>query len=388
MMNGLKIFFLKKHGGTLLAIVGLALYIIMVIFCLVFLSAMLLLGLLVVVPLLIIALIRRDRKLIIKRAKASCWALGVLVLFLFPAFWLIPQQLYVRYNRQSELITPDDPVVEDFAKEFLHEHPDYDNMSFEEKANEVCDYTLKKVVWTLDFETYGIAGHVATPKQCIEKGKDDCQGQACTMASVLLNLEFKYVWVVETPFHWYVLVRNPSKGELENGWEKKVEEYQDNGELITLYRDGQGSMPEWRLEEVVLIFNDKEILYPIDPIRAIAISWSATAFFKDDIFPIFTSYDVFFFLAGMFALAVPVVLWTDYMSAKKENAVKPIKLRAKENIKKVLVLGPLLFLVFLVWFFLQNLLWDYMLVISISEMTLIFGLASEPAFWKLIHIVK
>ncbi len=380
--------FLKKNGGTILAIISLTIYVILVIFCLVFLSAMLLLGLLVVIPLLIVALIRKDRKLIVKRTKASCWALGFLVLFLFPAFWLIPQQIYVRQNRQSELITPDDPAVKEFAKDFLKDNPDYNNMSFEEKGKAVSKYTVKNIVWTLDFETYGIAGHVATPKQCIEKGKDDCQGQAVTMASLLLNLNFKYVWVVETPFHWYVLVRDPSKGELEKGWEKKVESYQENGEVLPLNRDGEGSMPEWRLEEVVLIFNDKETLYPVNPIQAIAISWSATAFFKDDFFPIFMSYEIIFLLAGMFALAIPIVLWTGYMASNKENTAKPFKLRAKENLKKVLVLGPLLFLVFLVWFLLENLLWDYMLVISISEMTAIFILASEPSFWKLIRVVK
>ena len=61
--------------------------------------------------------------------------------------------------------------------------------------------------------------------------------------------------------------------------------YQENGELLTLNRDGEGNMPDWRLEEVVLIFNDKETLYPVSPLEAVWIGWTATAFFYDDFFP-------------------------------------------------------------------------------------------------------
>jgi len=355
----------------------------------VFITTILLLGLIIVLPLIFIGLIRKDKNIIIRRVKASCWALGFLILILFPTFWLIPQQIYVRTHRQAELITPNAPAVEDFASEFLDEYSDFNSLTFKEKALAVSNFTTENIVWRLDFETYGMSGHVATPTECINRGTDDCQGQAVTMASLLLNLDFKYVWVVETPFHWYVLVRDPDKGALKQGWEKNVEVYQNSGEILTLNRNGGGSMPDWRLEEVVLIFNDKETLYPVGLLKAILIGWTGTAFFYGDIFPMFMTYEVIFLILGMFALAIPLAAWTYYMSPLDDSRRKEDRKQAgKKLFQRVIILGPLLFLVFLAWFFLQPIIWDYTLILAISEIGLLSVLASEAKFWKLIKVEK
>jgi len=379
----------KRFIGTSLAVLSLSLYIIMLFTYTVFITTILLLGLIIVLPLIFIGLIRKDKNIIIRRVKASCWALGFLILILFPTFWLIPQQIYVRTHRQAELITPNAPAVEDFASEFLDEYSDFNSLTFKEKALAVSNFTTENIVWRLDFETYGMSGHVATPTECINRGTDDCQGQAVTMASLLLNLDFKYVWVVETPFHWYVLVRDPDKGALKQGWEKNVEVYQNSGEILTLNRNGGGSMPDWRLEEVVLIFNDKETLYPVGLLKAILIGWTGTAFFYGDIFPMFMTYEVIFLILGMFALAIPLAAWTYYMSPLDDSRRKEDRKQAgKKLFQRVIILGPLLFLVFLAWFFLQPIIWDYTLILAISEIGLLSVLASEAKFWKLIKVEK
>jgi len=372
--------YIKSHIGVLVALISLCVYIILLITCIVFVSTILLLGLIIVLPLILVGAIRNEKVILKKRVKASSWALGFLVLILFPAFWLLPQQIFVRVNRQETLLTPENPYVEEFSKDFLKSTPGYENMTFKERAEKVSEYTTEKIKWRVDYETYGMAGHVATPEQCIQRGEDDCQGQAVTMASLLLNLDFKHVWVVETPFHWYVIVRDPSKEKLESGWERHIEDYQENGEVLPLNRDGEGSMPEWRLEEVVLIFNDQETLFPRSALEAIWIGWTATAFFYDDIFPIFLTFEVLFLLLGILALSVPLSMWTYYMSSEKSEIGE--KKVLKTLLLRSLVLAPLLFFVFFIWFLIQEILWDYTLIMAISEISLIVMLSSEEKVWR------
>ncbi len=250
--------------GSMLAIVALGTYIVMVATFIAFVSSVLLLALVPALPPLVVALARKDKVLALRRGKAACWALGFVILVLFPAFWLIPDQVYRRVNRQSVLITPGAPAVVAMGQEFLETHPGYSSLPFDDKARLACTFTLEKVQWKLDLEIYGLSGHVATPSECLSAEADDCQGQAVTLASLLLYLGFEHAWAVETPFHWYVLVRDPARGALPAGWELDVESLQASGEVLALNRDGGGDMPPWRFEEVMLIFNDRETLFPVD----------------------------------------------------------------------------------------------------------------------------
>jgi hypothetical protein len=369
-----------------------------------FLTTMLLLGLIVVVPLMIIAFVKKDKKIIFRRFKASCWFLGVLILILFPAFWLIPQQVYVRVNRQTTLITPNIAIVNDFADEFLADPlaAGFAGMNFTQKSNAVGYFTEREISWKMDYETYGMAGHVATPTECITRREDDCQGQAVTMASLLLNpkINFTYVWVVETPWHWYVLVRDPAKGPLPIGWEKNVELYQENGEVVPLNRDGgggtptgkKGGMPEYRWEPIQLIFNDKETLYPVNFFEAIWIGWTGTGFFQHEIFSNFIEEYLLFILIGSFILAVPFVGWTNYMTNRDGDRDERKKYRnLKVILPKILLIGTLIFSIFIAWWASWGspwILWDFTLIIAISELSIISSLASEHKFWKLIRIEK
>jgi len=384
-----------KNIGLILAISSLSLYIIMLFTFIAFLTTMLLLGLIIVVPLIVIGALKKDRMILIRRIKASCWTLGILILFLFPAFWLIPQQMYVRVNRQETLITPTIEPVDDLADEFLADTLNFGTMNFTEKAKAVSRFTILKINWKLDYATYGMAGHVATPAEVIARGEDDCQGQAVVLASLLLNpkINFTYVWVVETPWHWYVLVRDPAKGALSSGWETNVELYQNNGELMPLNRDGTGNsdagggMPEYRWEEVQLIFNDKETLYPTNFFGLVAIGWTATGFFVNELFPIFPTFDFLYIIIACLVLAFVMVGWTSYMSKREGERNERKKFRSvKIIIPKFIILSSLIVVFFAQWYFTQNILWDYTLIIIFCELSIISSLASEPKFWKVLRI--
>ncbi len=376
-----------RHAGTAIAVVCAGVYVVLVATCDVFVSSMLLLGLLVVVPPIVVAAIKKDRRLLGMRAKAGCWALGFVVLFMFPAFWLIPGQVYVRVNRQATLMNPDDPAVVAFTTDFRAANLDYDTANFSARMEMATDYMLERIVWKLDFETYGLAGHVATPAEVIGLGADDCQGQAVVLASLLLCLNYTSIWAVETPFHWYVLARDPAAGPLPAGWEKDVEEYQTNGSIATLNRDGGGNMPAWRLEPVVLIFNDRETLYPVDPFTGLWISWTSTAFFKDDIFPLFEGPSILAIVAVSLLMGMPLALYASYMGGQE---VKMPKGQAKKLWKafllKALVLGAAFFGILVAWYFLQPVIWDYTLVLSIVLVSVVCTATSEPRFWRRLKI--
>lgn len=335
-------------------------------------------------PLIIDALKKGNNILVKHRMKSISWAIGIFILLLFPAFWKIPQQIYVRTHQQDTLITPNAPKVEDFANEFLELKPNFYNFSFERKAQIACNFTTNQIKWQVDYKTYGIAGHQATPTECITRRTDDCQGQAVTLASLLLYLGFKYVWVVETPFHWYVLVRDPSKGKLQEGWETEVEILQENGELLPLNRDGEGEMPKWRWEEILLIFNDKQTLYPVNTLEALYISWTATAFFYDDIFPMFLTYEIFLIYLGMIFLSIPIAFWSFYNACtSKESFTRNLKKIGIQNIfLRIILIGSLIFSVFYFWFLIQEILWDYTLILAIIEIGLIFLIAAQKKFWR------
>jgi hypothetical protein len=380
-----------KHTGTALAVACAGVYAMLVATCGMFVSAMLLIGLIVVIPPVIVAAIKKDKRLLGMRSKAACWALGFVVLFMFPAFWLIPGQVYVRVNRQATLMTPDDPVVAAFADDFIAWYPgsavSYSAASFSDRMRNATEFMLERIVWKLDFETYGLAGHVATPAQVITLGADDCQGQAVVLASLLLRLNYTSIWAVETPFHWYIVARDPALAPLPAGWEKDVEEYQNNGSIATLNRDGGGNMPAWRLEPVVLIFNDRETLYPVDPFTATWISWSSTAFFKDDIFPLFEGLGIIAIAAASLLMGMPLALYTSYMGGQEAMIPRgQAKKLGKVFLLKSLVLGAMFFGILVGWYFLQPVIWDYTLVVSIGLVSIACTAAAEPGFWRRLKV--
>ena len=380
--------FLSKNAGNIVSIIGYSVFIIMLFTYLNFLTYMMLVFVLIMLPVVIVGLFHRDMKLAIKRIKSMSWALILVIILLFPAFWLIPQQIYTRINRQSELITPNAPLVQQFASDFQASNPDFNTLTIEEKTIRVKNYTLERVVWKLDYETYGMSGHVATPSQCILLGADDCQGQAVTMASLFINLGFEYVWAVETPFHWYVIIRDPSKGALDVGWERNVENLMDSGELITVNRAGHtNSMPEWSWEEVVMIFNDKVTLFPVDPLEAMVIALTTGPYFHRELVPVFASFDIVLLILVMILLGLLATGWTSYImyNNPKLNEGKR-DTDKREYLFKTLVIGALFFIVMAAWVLLSFVIMNLTLVISIINFGVILALASEGKFWRIIRV--
>ncbi|MEX2725684.1 MAG: hypothetical protein Q6353_000375, partial [Candidatus Sigynarchaeum springense] len=248
-------------------------------------------------------------------------------------------------------------------------------------------FMLDRIAWKLDFETYGLAGHVATPAQAITLGADDCQGQAVVLASLLLRLNYTSTWAVETPFHWYVVARDPALPPLPAGWERRIEEYQDNGSIATLNRDGGGDMPTWRWEPVVLVFNDRETLYPVDPFTGLWISWTSTAFFVDDIFPLFEGPGIFAIVAASMLMGMPLAMYTSYMGGQAARIPKgQARKLLRAFVLKSLVLGAIFFGILVAWYLLQPVIWDYTLVMAIGLVSITCSIASEPRIWRRLGI--
>jgi len=382
---------LREKIGLILSLLCYTLFIAMVSTFLIFMSGIIFIFFLIILPVLLMGFVHKDKTIIIRRIKATGWALGILILLLFPAFWLIPQQIYVRVNRQTELITPNAPVVIEFKSSFLEENPDYDTFSWEEKMKAAKNYTMEKIVWELDYFTYGNMAHVGTPTQVIQRGMDDCQGQAVVMASLIRSLGFEYVWAVETPFHWWVLVRDPSKGLLPSGWEKKIEDYLDNpsyeGEVLTLNRAGLANRTPQEMEEVTLLFNDKETLYPVDIFTGMGITLTSSPYLTEKLAELFYGPGIIILFLAFFLLALPMGAWTSYMlSNKKSTNMKQIKIKRKLLFKKWGILGLLLIGSVSFWVLGSSFLKPYTMIVVIILLGVLTALASEPKFWNSLKI--
>jgi len=384
-LNSLKSWALKR-GGLILAAIGYIYYLILLITFLVFISYVLLIFVLIMLPLPIVGASHKDKIILIRRVKAMGWGLLVMAFILFPTFWNIPQQIYVRQNQQQYLLEPDAPEVKVLAADFLEQYEDLENMSIQEIGEAIREFVLEEIVWELDYVIYGMAAHQASASEAIRRGKDDCQGQACVMASILLNLDFDYVWVVEAPFHWWVIIRNQSLGKLKDGWEENVDALYHDGEIEFINRGGSRNLPEWTWADPVLIFNQEEILYPRG---ALWSSYSTGYYWWRQLVPLFCSLNIMVLIVGLLALAFFVTGWTSYQSSdKQKKGLSCLKVNKQLLLKKWSVLGGLLFGVMTLWTLLtlNRFLMDYSLIIAMIGFSTTISLAAEPKFWKSLHI--
>ena len=96
-----------------------------------------------------------------------------------------------------------------------------------------------------------------------------------------------------------------------------------------------------------------------------------------------------FIVIAAFILAIPMVGWTSYMTNRNGDIEERKKHRKVLTIlPKILLIWGLIILVFIQWFLTQWTLWDYTLIIAISELSIISILASEHKFWKLLRIER
>ncbi|MFO8020076.1 MAG: hypothetical protein R6U96_15735 [Promethearchaeia archaeon] len=379
---------LKKNLGLIIAIFGYVYYLSLLATFWVFITGILLIFLFIMLPVFLLGFIKRRRPILFRRFKALGWGLLFMALLLFPAFWQVPQQINVRVNKKNKLITPKADAVNDYADQFKNEYSNYSEMSFEQIGTAVRNYTFQEVEWELDILTYGIMAHQATPSECITRGTDDCQGQAVVMASLLLNLEYEHVWVVETPFHWWVLL---SEEALPDGWEKEVETFLKRDDVHQINRGGTNDLGERNWEEPLMIFNHEELLYPYSPLESIWICLTTGPYFQRQLTPLLFSHQILFLIAGMFALAFPFVGWASYQSSNKTtSSMKKLKIKKKLLLKKWIISGLCLVGVMVLWGIIVQFtsLMNFGTLIAMIGFSVWGILASEPKLWKAIGITK
>lgn len=338
-------------------------------------------------PVVLTAFFHKDKKLILKRVRA----LGIIMLItltaMFPAFWLVPEQINRRFNRQEILITPSIDEIEDLKDEFLLEHPTFASMSYSQKAHEVKWFTLDRIEWKNDIAHYPMIAHVATPKQTILRGEDDCQGQAVVMISLMLNLGFdsEYVWVVETPFHWHLICRDPAEGALSDGWEKDVENLIETGELFTLNRLTTSSR-----EKILMIFNQHEVLYPYSYFGGLATSLNSTKVYRREISEIYESSLAPLIYAGLIALSLVSLVYCNACSSNRPKTTidKSLKNKIKMNLLKLIVFQVIFSILFTIWVQIFSIYPESTLIMLIAIVAVTLMIGSESKFWKLLRIEK
>lgn len=93
----------------------------------------------------------------------------------------------------------------------MYPQDDFYTKEFEDQMQMVDEFIYKTIQWKQDYSQYYMVGLLTSAHEVIERKAGDCQGQAVTTTSLLLSLGFE-AWVVETPFHWWTMVRDEITG--------------------------------------------------------------------------------------------------------------------------------------------------------------------------------
>lgn len=375
----------KRWGGTGVAVGAWVVYGLLVSTFVVFMSGVLLYFALVAVPVVGAAVARktRSKRLVARRLKATGWALGLCVLLCFPAFWLLPEQVHRRVTRETSLLTPDAPAVQQAVTEFLAETPDFASQPLADQLAAVKAWVMREVVWELDFVLYSVAAHVGTPTEALTLGSDDCQGQAVVMASMLLALGFPHVWAVESPFHWWVLVRDPALGPLPAGWERSIEAHRAAGAFVEVNRRGRyNTKPLEKVEEIVLLFSPNETLYPRGPLEAFWISVTAGYKFRDTLDDAFLGSAWPLLFVAMLVLGMVAAALTRYQRAPPPPPAGTRRRLARRRLAgRALVLGGILCGIALAFWGLAQVIVKEAVIVTLLACGVVFAVASEEATW-------
>ncbi|NMC06859.1 MAG: hypothetical protein GYA24_16695 [Candidatus Lokiarchaeota archaeon] len=157
----------------------------------------------------------------IKRRNFYSYGLKIGIIFMIVFTGLVPnpliwgQQISRRLDHR-QLITPREPSVmalNDTSNLWAYISSRYSGAT----PQQFKTWTIHDQVWRIfyyinylidyeyDIDTSGVFDHVATPREVLASGKDDCQGISCVLASLLIYLGYN-AWIAECPFHWYVRV--------------------------------------------------------------------------------------------------------------------------------------------------------------------------------------
>jgi hypothetical protein len=321
-MNFLSIF--QKKWPLLLASLGWVYYFLILFVFYNYITVLMLSGLTVFLPSIILTLRIHDKKrrlhILKRKLIASGIMLGCFALLLFPNLLRIPTNIHRRFDRSNTLITPQNQAVIDMKEEYLSglENGEmsgievFENMSLQERFDNLTEYIKAKIEWTPDLETQLLAGDVCTPEEAIRSGKDDCRGHAVVTVSILINMGYD-ANVVEIPWHWYTIVY------------KNGEEYRLNYE------------PERHNYPILMIFNDESARYNRDPIG----QYISTMNTHERFYIFFNQLGLLVFLIA-FLLGLVVSAYTDVASGQFHSILQ----RRKGIVKKFLVRTILGFFMF------------------------------------------
>ncbi|MFX0102047.1 MAG: hypothetical protein ACFFCS_20950 [Candidatus Hodarchaeota archaeon] len=234
-----------------IGIIGWIYYLLILVTFFNYITVLMLAGITTTLPTILLSFRAKNRsnwrQVLRRRLLVTGFGLGLITFALFANVTRIPGQVYRRFDRCNTLVTPDNVHVNQFRQDLFDNYGNesvFRNASLRTQLDRLDTYTQEYIVWTEDIRTVLMAGDAKTPEEAILSGKDDCRGQACVMASVLIGMDID-AWVVEMAWHWWVMV------------------YDENGTEYKLNHDGHSN--NTRQYPILMMWNDEEIRILEDP---------------------------------------------------------------------------------------------------------------------------
>lgn len=263
-----------------------------------FISYLLLIGPILVVPAIWISYSTNPPSsarsvLLTRRVCLAGWLLAIMMLLAFSNVAILPEQIGRHLDKSNATITPYEPLVLQLRDKFYDDvggKAKYDAMPFAKRMWTVDDFIYRTITWKDDLEQYGVLGLLTTPKEVLTRMAGDCQGQSAVTASLLFALGGVQAYSTETPFHWWT-------------WASDLE----TGEMYVLNAHGSAALdgsvlPQpvdlsytWHAPRCqvgvdanctdVTAHNRETLYYMAPPHRALAIAFTGTHEFRRDIVP-------------------------------------------------------------------------------------------------------
>lgn len=138
-----------------------------------------------------------------RRLLKSCLLLVVVGLCLFPRFWLVPALVSRSLNLEG-LLQPDHPGLAPLETAVRARIGQQDAPRERDTFKAVESVVLEHIPYAFDWETWGQMEYLPTLDEVLGAGREDCDGRAVVMASLLrrmgfeahLATDFLHMWVV------------------------------------------------------------------------------------------------------------------------------------------------------------------------------------------------
>ena len=208
-------------------------------------------------------MLRPLRRILNPARRRARWSLKLALLLLLLGLVLYPNPvLLVRniqhWSRLDQLPDPHDPALDDLAAAL---EPQLAGVTSDRQALAIVEaYVITRLPYAWDWETWGVADYVPTVAEAIDKGREDCDGQAVVAAALLRRHGYEAHLVTDGTHVW---VWTPS------------------GETMSPMRTASG-------RSVVSADEDGshfDLLAIIDP-RALLIDWPVSLAYGIHVFPL------------------------------------------------------------------------------------------------------